>query len=149
MRHGLVIVVGLAACNPFRAGEVNGRVESTGDTGAWVMEKGTCYSGQREQYFGALALGPEGTGIGIKLVKDSVRGWTAVVNIAGECKQVAEHGNCRAIAFSPAECTTLDVDLANNNTTINDIREIEGKLQIDCKTETASVKGQLIFDRCH
>jgi hypothetical protein len=146
----LVVTAGtLAACNPFRSGEATGHVESTGETGAWVLDKGTCFSGQREQYFGAVALGADGTGIGIKLVKDSVTGWTAVVNMADDCKQAVEHGSCRAVIFTPASCTTLDVDLANNNTTINDIREIEGKLVLDCKTEKASVKGQLIFDRCH
>ena len=46
------ILLLLAACNPFREGTMNGKVEAKGDIGNWVVEQGTCYSGQREQYFG-------------------------------------------------------------------------------------------------
>ena len=143
------IVLLLVACNPFREGTMNGKVEAKGDIGNWVVEQGTCYSGQREQYFGVIGYGADGTGIAIKLVKDSVRGWTAVINQADTCKTEAEKGGCRATIFAPTDCTTLDVDLVNSNTTINDVRAVDGKLRIDCSNDKSSLKGQLIFDRCH
>ncbi len=145
----VVIVLGLAACNPFRNGELKGRVEGTGDVGTWVLEQGTCYSGQREQFHGVMGLGPEGTGIGVKLVKDGVRGWTAVINRADDCKAAVEKTGCRGVVFSPESCTTLEVDIEPTNTTINNIKSVEGGLRIDCKTATASIKGQLTFERCH
>jgi len=147
--YAVFAVAALAACNPFRDGTVTGRVEGKGAIGSWVLDKGTCYSGQREQYFGAIGYGPDGSGIAIKLVKDGVRGWTAVVNQADTCKNEAEKGGCRAMVFAPGDCATLDIDVNNTNTTINDIRAVDGTLRIDCSNDTSSVKGQLTFDRCH
>jgi hypothetical protein len=143
------LLVTVAACNPFREGAVTGRLESKGEAGNWVLEQGTCYSGQREQYHGVIGIGPDGTGIAVKLVKDGVRGWTAVINRADTCKTSAEKSTCNAVVLTPTDCTTLDVDLANSNTTINDIRVIDGKLRIDCATGANSIKGELTFDRCH
>jgi hypothetical protein len=139
----------LVACNPFRDGTVTGKLESKGDAGDWVLTQGTCYSGQREQYMGMIAYGPDGTGISIKLVKDAVRGWSAVINRADTCKSELEKGGCRAIVLAANNCAALDVDHTTTNTTINDVRAIDGKLRIDCSTDTGSIKGELTFERCH
>jgi hypothetical protein len=142
-------LLALAACNVFKDGTVSGRVESKGDAGTWVLEKGACYSGQRESYFGAIAHGPEGSGVAIKFVKDSLKGWTAVINKADTCKAGVEKSECKAIVLSANECKTLDVDLATTNTTVNDVRVVEGKATIDCASDTGSIKGELIFTHCH
>jgi len=139
----------LVACNPFKDGTVAGKIESKGDAGDWVLTEGTCYAGQREQYHGMIAVGPGGTGIAIKLVKDAVRGWTALINNAVGCKTELEKGGCKAIALTANECSTLEVEHATTNTTINDIRAVEGKLRIDCRIGASSIKGELVFDRCH
>ena len=148
MKLALGCLLVLSACGVFRDGEATGHVESTGETGTWSFDKGLCQSGQREQYQGAIALGPEGTGIAIKLVKDPIKGWSAVVNEADGCKG-AEKGGCRAEVFSEKNCKTLDVSLGGTNTTVNKVRVVEGKLTIDCKSDTSTVKGQLTFDYCH
>lgn len=139
----------LVACNPFREGTVTGRVESKGEAGNWVLTQGSCFSGQREQYHGMIAYGPDGSGISIKLVKDAVRGWSAVVNQADTCKSEVEKGGCRAVVLAANNCTTLDVDHTPTGTTINNVRAIDGKLRIDCASGTNSIKGELVFDRCH
>jgi hypothetical protein len=139
----------LVACNPFREGTVAGRIESVGEAGTWVLEQGTCYSGQREQYHGAIGIGPDGTGIAVKLVKDSVRGWTAVINKAETCKSTVEKSSCQAIVLNTTNCTKLDVDLITTNTTINDVRVVDLKLDMDCSNGTSSIKGKLAFERCH
>jgi hypothetical protein len=148
MRLAAVLVM-IAACNPFREGAVTGRLESNGEAGTWVLEQGTCYSGQREQYHGVIGIGPDGTGIAVKLVKDGVRGWSAVINHAESCKTSAEKQKCNAIVLTATNCTTLDVDLENTNTTINDIRVVEAKLRMDCSSAAGSIKGTLAFERCH
>lgn len=144
-----VVAVAATGCSMFRDGSVSGRVESKGEAGDWVLAKGACYSGQREQYFGAIALGPEGSGIAIKLVKDGVKGWTAVINQAETCKAGAEKAACRAIVLDATKCRRLEVDLATTNTTVNDIRVIAGKLAIDCAAGDSSIQGELTFDYCH
>ena len=139
----------LVACNPFREGAVSGRLEGKGTIGSWTFEQGTCYSGQREQYFGVIGYGPDGSGIAVKLVKDGVRGWTAVVNQAENCKAEVEKGGCHATVFAPNDCTTLDVDIHDTNTTINDIRAVDGTAKVDCSNDGGAIKGTLTFDRCH
>ncbi len=149
---GMVLGLALIAsvgCNPFRSGSVKGHVEAKGELGNWVLEKGNCYSGQREQYFGVIGFGPDGSGIAIKLVKDGVRGWTAIVNQASSCRNEAEKGGCKAVVFAPNDCTTFDVDVTRTNTTVNDIRALDGTLHIECSNDTSSVKGNLTFDHCH
>jgi len=144
-----VWLLALIACNPFREGSVSGRVDGKGGVGTWTFEQGTCYSGQREQYFGVIGYGPDGSGVAIKLVKDGVRGWTAIVNQADNCKAEVENGGCRATVFAPNDCTMLDVDIRDTSTTINDIRAVDGTAKIDCSNEGGAIKGTLAFDRCH
>jgi hypothetical protein len=139
----------LVACNPFREGTVTGKIEATGEVGTWTLTQGACFSGQREQYHGMIAYGPDGSGISIKLAKDPVRDWSAIVNQADTCKSEVEKGGCRAIVLQSNHCTTLDVDHKTTSTTINDVRVIDGKLRIDCSNGTSSIKGELVFDRCH
>jgi hypothetical protein len=139
----------LASCSAFRDGEATGHIESTGETGTWVLDKGLCRSGEREHYSGAIAVGPEGSGIAVKLVKDPIKGWNAVINIADSCKAKAEKGGCQAVVLTSSDCKTLDVELGPTNTTVNDVRVVEGKLTIDCKSGTSTIKGQLTFDYCH
>ena len=150
MRLALGCVLLLAACNPFKSGEVNGRIEASGsETGNWVLEKGACASGQREGYHGVIGYGPDGSGVAIKLVKDAVRGWTAVVNKADSCKTQVEKSACKAIILAPSDCTTLEVEVGPTNTTINDVKVVEGTLKIDCTIATSTIKGQLTFSYCH
>jgi hypothetical protein len=146
----ILLVTCNVGCNAFRDGTASGWVEAKGTAGAWVFEKGKCFSGQREQYFGLIALGPEGSGQAIKLVKDGIRGWSAVINRPETCKGGgAEKPDCRAVMLTAESCTTLDVDVRNTSMTVNDIRVVEGSLTIDCSNETGSIRGKLTFDHCH
>lgn len=149
MRKLALVALVLAACNPFKEGSVAGRIESKGTAmGSWVLDKGSCFSGQREQYFGAIAHGPEGSGVAIKLVKDSIKGWSAVVNVPDTCKQAA--ADCKAIVLTAADCTKLDVEISPTNTTVNDIKVVEGRLVADCAdTNGNSLKGELTLSYCH
>ena len=145
---GLVVAVmiGGTAC---KAGKATGHLEAKGTLGAWTLDSGTCYSGQREQYFGAIAYGPDKSGIGVKVAKDPVKGWTAIVNIAATCANEAEKGGCRALILTADVCKTFDIEIANTNTTVNDIVEVEGHVNLDCKTDDYELHGQLALDSCH
>jgi hypothetical protein len=150
MRAASVLLVGLvAACNPFKEGTVTGHVESKGAMGSWSLDTGTCQSGEREHYMGAIAFGPEGSGVAIKVVKDAVKGWTAVVNRADTCKAGVEKSECKAIVLAESDCTKLAVDVHPTNTTINDIKVVEGSVELDCASGNDSLKGRMVFDYCH
>jgi hypothetical protein len=152
----LACLVAMAGCSGmFRDGSATGHVESKGETGAWTLDTGKCYSGQREQYFGAIAYGPENSGIAIKLVKDSIKGWTAIVNMSDTCKATAEKTDkgCRAIILGSDNCKTLDIDIRTTNTTVNDIKVVEGTATLDCAKdaddEHYAVKSKITLDYCH
>lgn len=141
------VVLGLAACNPFKDGTVAGHVESKGAMGAWSLDTGSCQSGEHEGYFGAVAFGPEGSGVAIKVVKDAVRGWTAVINRADTCK--GDKTACKAISIGEKECTKLAIDIRTTNTTINKIKVVEGTVELECASGDDSIKGRLTLDYCH
>jgi hypothetical protein len=146
MKLALVMVM-LAACNPFKEGSISGKVESKGLLGDWVLDSGKCHSGQRENYFGAIAWGPEGSGIAIKLVKDPTKGWIAMVNDAKTCKTGGS--DCKALHFTAESCAKLKVAIEPTNTTINDIKVVEGFVELDCVEGANSLKGRLDLTYCH
>jgi hypothetical protein len=140
----------LVACNPFKSGSIEGQLESKGAAGNWVLSSGSCNSGQREAYFGAIAFGAEGTGVAVKLVKDPTKGWSVIVNKADTCKAGPEKADCRAIVLTADNCTKFDVDVTNTNTTINDIKVVDGKLELDCSDgPDNTIKGKLTLNYCH
>jgi len=140
-------VVALTACNPFKEGSISGKVESKGTLGDWVLETGPCQSGQRENFFGAVAFGPEGSGIAIKVVKDPTKGWAAVINKPETCKSGA--AACKAVTVTGDGCAKFDIVVEPTNTTVNDIKVVEGKLDIECVDGNNSIKGTLNLSYCH
>jgi hypothetical protein len=143
------VLFALAACNPFRSGSLEGKIESKGTAGTWTLTSGKCISGQREAYFGALALGPDDSGVAIKAVKDPTKGWSLIVNIAETCKAGPEKSDCRAIVLTKDNCSKFDVEISNTNTTVNDVKVVEGTFDIDCVDGESYVKGKLKLDYCH
>jgi len=154
---GLKLVIGLscalAGCNTikemFKDGTITGKIESKGELGNWVLDKGLCFSGQRENYFGAIAVGPDKSGVAIKLVKDPVKGWSAIVNEAPSCAGAAEKAACKARVFTPETCKKLEADVTTTNTTVNDVKVVNGRIAIDCEAGTSSVRGELTLTYCH
>jgi len=132
-------------------GAARGRVESTGETGAWTLTEGRCYSGQPDSYFGVITYGPKDSGISIKVLRDNVRGWMVFVDEADKCRPGMPDDQCVANYYSAKDCKTLQVSLHRNHTTVNGVRELDGSLSMDCANPDgkAHVFGQLTFDGCH
>ncbi len=138
----------LAGC--FGDGKAEGRLESVGgELGDWVLTKGTCYSGQRENYFGVLALGPAEAGTSLKLVKDPTQGMSLVVNIPSTCAKQAEQSDCRALVIRESRCDVFKARIERTNTIVNDIRKLDAHVEIDCHVAGGQLKGQLKYDGCH
>ena len=146
------LVVALAGCENlakdiFKGGSVAGKLESKGSLGDWTLEKGTCYSGEREKYFGALAHGPKGSKTAVKMVKDPVKGWSVLVVNPSTCNE--DLTSCQGHTFTLEECKKLDVIVETRNLSVNDIKVVDGKLSMDCESGATSVRGELNFDYCH
>lgn len=145
----LAVLIPLGGCKACDDGTVTGTLSATGDSETWTFTKGKCYSGQRENYFGVIGFGPEGSGVAVKLVKDQLEGWAAVVNIPSTCATQAESGGCKAHVLKAAGCDVFEVSVERTNTTVNDIRLLDGRVRLDCAVEGVRIKGGLVFDGCH
>lgn len=145
----LVLLLPLANCKACKTGTVSGTLAATGEAETWTLESGTCYSGQRENYFGVIGYGPEGSGLAVKLVKDQLKGWAAVINVPKTCATVAESGGCKARVLTAADCDVFEASVERTNTTVNDVRLLDGRLRLDCKGDDVHIKGALVFDGCH
>jgi len=147
------LVLALAGCDAvkemFKPGTITGKVESKGELGDWTLDKGLCFSGEKENYYGAVARGPDNTGIGIKMVKDPTKGWSVLVNNATSCVKPASPSDCKAIIFTAEGCKKLEADVETTNMTVNGVKVVHGKLAIDCEAGTSSVKGELKLTHCH
>ncbi len=133
-----------SGCDP---GEFNGELKATGDSfGNWTLKNGNCYSGNREEFFGLTAHGPEGSRTGLTLVKDQLRGWTAVIQNPSSC---TDSGACTSLALSKNNCKIFNADVEYTGTTYNDVREVEGSLQLKCRLADSTLVGHLRFVDCH
>jgi hypothetical protein len=126
-------------------GTAYGRLESSGETGAWVFEQGPCYSGELDGYFGAQAEAQAGDGIGIRFLKDPLKGWAMKVNVPDTCKGSAR---CQAVIFMPDQCKTFDVDIALDTTHGRRVKWYGGTVAVDCTIGKTHISGELTLHAC-
>ena len=62
-------------------------------------------------------------------------------------KETCKGDSCEYVVFDREECTQFDVSIESTNTTVNDIRVLEGHLRLDCKfAETGgTAKADITF----
>jgi len=79
----------------------------------------------------------------IRVVMDPVRGTLVGVQKKDSCKG----SRCEYVMFDRQECPVFDVAVENTNTTVNDIRVVEGHLRLDCtfKDTGGAVQADLKF----
>ncbi len=101
-----------------------------------------CKSGQREGFHGVMLLDDQGKVV-IRVVMDPVRGTLVGVQKKDSCRG----SQCEYVMFDRRECPRFDVAVENTNTTVNDIRVVEGHLKLDCafKDTGGTVKADLKF----
>lgn len=101
-----------------------------------------CKSGQREGFHGVMLLDGDGKVV-IRMVMDPVRGYLVGVQKQDSCKGF----QCEYVMFGREDCPLFDAAVENTNTTVNDIRVVEGHLKLDCrfKDTGGTVKADLKF----
>lgn len=133
---GLVCVALVAACSNNLTGTADVK---TLESGPFSLAPDTCYSGEREAYFG-VQLEDKKSGSMMRLVKDPVKGYTAVVRLPKSDK---------ALTVTPEGCAKFDVHIETQSSTINNIRNIKGRADIDCISGENSLRANLTFENCH
>jgi hypothetical protein len=129
-----------------------GHVESTGSTGAWTFDSGTCHSGDNNGYFGVIAKSNADKRVWIKLVKDPIKQWTLGVSIPDTCKAGANGQECTVQYFDQDNaCTKLDVGFKTytfQGRRTGGGHQFDGTATFDCKTSTSHVSGTLTVEKC-
>jgi len=146
-----LIVVGFFMMNGKGCSEVKGSFTAKGKPlGDFVLKPDICGSGQERGYFGVVLMpGEETKGArgAIKLVRDPVKGWLVQVQLPGSCK----NGQCRSVTFDREECSQYDIAVRKSNTTVNDVRLLEGHLRLECTFKgkgKGTASAQLEFSGC-
>lgn len=133
---GLICLGLVAGCSNNLTGTAN---VTTKESGPFSITPDSCYSGQREAYFGVQLEDSKG-GTMMRLVKDPVKGYTAVIRLPNSDK---------ALTVTPEACAKFDVHIETQSSTINNIRNIKGRANIDCASGDNSLKADLTFENCH
>jgi hypothetical protein len=121
-----------------------GHVESTGSTGAWSFDSGTCYAGDNDGYFGIQVESKTDEHVFIKFVKDPIQGWTLLAAIPSTCRGT----KCTLQVFRPEQCKPLDVNLKVYTFRKGGTHQFDGDVTFDCTHDKAHVSGKLTVTRC-
>ena len=80
--------------------------------------------------------------------RDPTRGPSVEVEIPGSCRN-ADGTDCTVFPLPRDQCRTYEVDVDFTGVTVNDVRQVEGHLAIDCSlTDGTTVRGRVNFDGC-
>lgn len=129
-----------------------GHVESTGATGTWTLDTGTCYSGDDDGFFGVFVKSKADKRVWVKLVKDPTKGWTVGASIPDSCKAGANGETCDVKYFDQHACTTLDASglqsYAFKGKNAAGKHQFDGNVSFDCTADKAHVSGKLKIEKC-
>jgi hypothetical protein len=158
---GIIVLVALFGGSMFFAFRdvIGGIISGTGGSTAkgyfkakgkllttFKMKPNACRSGQRKNFHGVF-LYSENDNQAIKLVEDPTKGMLVGVQIPSSCT-----GNsCKMVTFGEDSCSTFDVKVIRTNATFNDIRVMEGHMNIKCKFKggEGSAKAKITFKGCN
>jgi hypothetical protein len=136
---GVVLFVTQKGCS-----EASGFFEARGEPLTdFTMKPTACKSGQRSGFHGVVIIS-EKQDEGIKIVEDPIKGTIIQVQIPGSCTG----STCKAVSFEREDCAVYDVVISPTNTTVNDIRVLEGHLKLDCKFDTGGTAKADITFKC-
>lgn len=149
---GPIIMVGVFGVMLFKGGScssVEGKFVSTGKPlGDFVFEPKQCRSGERMDFHGVTLLGKGPMSGAIMVIRDAVKGPLVKVEVPGSC-QPPDYEVCTEVTIDKSECSTYKMRIERTNTSVNDIRLIDGSLDLDCNFhEGGTVKAKLDFDSC-
>jgi len=113
------IGLGLSACSNT---SVQGSFHASGAALTdWTMTPTDCASGDRSDFLGAQLT--DGSGHVVTVIMDPTSGPSLVVGIPGTGKAVALDGSM---------CSTFDIDAQFNNTWVNNVRGVDGHVNVVC-----------------
>lgn len=101
-----------------------------------------CYSGDRQYFFG-VDLKTKSDPLYVRVFQDPVQG-TFLKVVSDDAGTPAE------ILFDKSSCSVLKGELQQTRWLVNEIRDISGELEVDCRNGNGnSIKGKVTFIHCH
>ncbi|MBN1531492.1 MAG: zinc-ribbon domain-containing protein [Spirochaetes bacterium] len=128
---------------------VSGNLVSTGrPLGDFTFTPEQCRSGQRMQFFGVGILGKGQNDGAVLPMIDAARGKLVKIEIPGTCRP-PDFEECTEVIVEPKQCSRFAVSIRRTGTEVNDIRLMEGSVELDCSfPEGGTLKGRMEFSRC-
>ena len=145
MRGALVLAFLLSGCatlaevkdvaSPSTDGELSIRAPQ-GEPFSWKPD--ACLSGEHEQFFGFI-LGGAGSDVVLRAVLDPLDG--------PGLRLITPEGTA---VFRPHLCERLELDVAPTGWRVNDMQDLNGRLDVSCTTpDGGSVEGSVEVRHCH
>jgi hypothetical protein len=145
----IVAVVFFFGFHSKGCGHTEGAFVSQGQPlGDFTFTPTRCRSGQHMNFHGAVLVGDGPTEGGILVGEDVVKGKFVKVEIPGSC-QPPDHEVCTERFVEREHCTIFEASAHKTNTTVNDIRLVDGHLKLACQfPEGGTVKADIKFENC-
>ncbi|NMB74136.1 MAG: zinc-ribbon domain-containing protein [Myxococcales bacterium] len=146
----IFVVVFFLAFSGKGCGHTEGSFVSKGQPlGDFTFTPTQCRSGQRMSFFGAILVGDGPTEGGLLVGEDAVKGKFVKLEVPGSCKP-PDYEVCTELFIERSYCSVFEAYAKNTNTTVNDIRLVDGHLKLDCVfPEGGSVKADIKFENCN
>jgi hypothetical protein len=151
LRVGVIVVGVGAAVTGFGAlvyytvvSQVHGSMTSESkELGRWTLDDTAwdgCQSGEPHGFFGVALFDQQSSDLPrLILVRDG-EGTTLKFGIPGTDKLLVVPGKM---------CSKLDADVHRQNSSVNDVQNLEGHVDFDCELQDGRVHGSVTFSNCH
>lgn len=132
-----IVMVLLASCSNELHGSLS--VEAAGKQ--WSVTPDECYSGERRGFYGVDLLSQQDKSSAIRAILSPTDGPSI---------RVLEPGTDKDLIFDKtSKCAVLDLQVDRQNSTINNIHNVSGRLNIDCEGPGFKLKSDITFANCH
>jgi hypothetical protein len=129
-------------------GSVEGTMRVSGARGNFTFQPTGCASMQPYGRFGANLHGDQPNDGAVYLTRDPTRGDAVEIEIPGSC-QNADGTNCTVFPVPRERCEAFELDIDFSGVTVNDVRQVEGHVRLQCALEDGTeVRGRIEFGGC-
>jgi hypothetical protein len=143
----LVPLILMFAIGGFGGGEVTGALHGSGPlVGDFTLTADACGSGEPDGFLGVYLGASDRSDARLKAFQDPIYGSMVLLQVPGSC----EGPRCKQVILSGESCARFAVRIEKTSTTINDVRVLDGELDLECTLASGDVvSGELRFEGCH
>jgi len=142
-----VPIVAMVAFGVFDEGVVTGELRGSGPLlGEVAFQADACRSGQPDGFQGVYVGATGRSDARLKAFEDPIHGSLVLLQVPGSC----EGPRCKQVLLTAETCTQFAVRIRKTNTTINEVRVLDGELSLECALASGDrIAGELRFEGCH